>query len=144
MRLRLVKGIYTPAKGDKLAYGPDKEEKLMENYRKMIDIAAASKNIDVAVGTHRNDIVQYALGKSPTAEAQALLGIRWPFKRGLRKQGIPVWDYVPIGSSKAAGEYASRRAGKAVQLGMRTFTDFFRPSIWKGTWIPEDLRRKKK
>ncbi|MFH0971370.1 MAG: proline dehydrogenase family protein [Candidatus Micrarchaeota archaeon] len=144
LRLRLVKGIYTPAKGDRSAFGPEEDQKTLANYRKLIDISAEAKNIDISVGTHRNDILQYALGKHVPIEEQALAGIRYPFKVGLRRQGISVWDYVPIGSGKAAGAYASRRATKAMQLGWRTFTDFMRPAIWKGTWLPSEHQKKKK
>lgn len=137
LKFRLVKGIYTPEKGDENAVSD--ETKTVQMYHDLVNTAVKHPGKHrIAFASHREDIVEKTRAND---EVQMLAGIRYPFRVGLQKQGIPCWIYTPIGGKQEAAAYASRRAGKAAGLLWKTATDFFRPSIWRGTWMKKTPAR---
>ncbi len=135
---RPVLGVYTP-EVDSNALGRDKMNKILANFGAMVDLAFKA-NVDVEVGSHREDAIMRALrGKGGI---QLLKGIRPVLKFGLRRRGIPYYEYVPIGTKERTAEYGSRRFKIALRMAGKSAKDFVRPSVWTGRWLPNDLRRK--
>lgn len=148
LKFRLVKGIYPRAKDQNAI---DDEKKMLENYHALVDFALSNPQSphQVALGSHREDILEKGIPHPSDEPAlkvqlQMLKGIRVPLRMGLEKLGFAPWLYVPIGSRKSAGPYASRRLQKAAGLLYKTASDFFSPRVWTGRWLRLGRRGKKK
>lgn len=123
--VRLVKGVY-PEKGNPKAFQSEKET--IENFLRLIEVAFKNSHaIDIAIGTHRRDIIARADALSQDSkvpyELQMLKGIGFRIKQERNSQGKGLTEYVPYGKDAIA--YGRRRAKKMGKLVLASFLDLF-------------------
>lgn len=121
--VRLVKGVY-PEKENALAYHT--EFGILQNYEELLQTAFENgAKLDIAVATHRKDIIQLANVLSARYgvdyELQMLKGIGFAIKNERQSKGKHYTEYVPYG--KDAISYGWRRSKKMAKLVLGSIRD---------------------
>lgn len=90
-------------------------------FRRFADFMRRAKDykVDVALGTHRTDIIKEAIkifGDDRGFLAQMLFGVRMFFQERLARERIDVRTYMPVGSRENSNKYLARRRQEGIRL----------------------------